>query len=158
MKRSTVGEISTKLLSKTPDSRSPIEIERECHKEYEQEVIDCFNAFKKNHSGDFFVVVITKKEPLMENVIRHFFLARVSCPTPDYDQTVYHYDHKKNVLTFEWVVPSKDACLYFLENKQEVTSLEWGLLQNVLRFADGSLFKLSKKFNGEEEDSSLLIT
>lgn len=156
MKRETVGKIASNLLSKAPDSRDPIEIEREIHREYEFEVFKCVEEAKKTHEDSFYVIVITKKEPLMENVIRHYYFARTSCPTPDYDQTVYRYDHIKNVLEFLWVVPSKDTCLLFIENKEKIVPQEWGLLQNILKFKDGTLFKLCKKLNGEQQDSSLL--
>lgn len=36
MKRETVGKLATDLSKKEPDTRDPIELEREMHKDYEK--------------------------------------------------------------------------------------------------------------------------
>ena len=156
-KRETVGKISSELLGKSPDSVDPIEIERAMHGDYSKNMFDCWSAGRSSFHGDFFIVVITKREPLMPNVLRNYFFSRVSCPTPDYDQTVYHYKKNDDVLDFLWVIPSKDACIQLSEQATSVAPEEWGLLNYVLRFADGSLYKIAKKLNGEAEDSILLV-
>lgn len=156
--RESVGKISSELLSKTPESTDPIEIERAMHQDYVKNVIECVQTSKKQFFGDFFVVVLTKKERLMQNVLRHYFFARKSCPTPDYDQAVYHYQSDKDDLEFLWVIPSKEACLTFIEQSSSIAPEEWGLLKYVLEFADGTLFKKAKILNGEKENSSELIS
>ena len=147
----TVGKIALELMQKTPDSRDPIELERELHKDYEKNIYECKDAGKKIYNGDFFITVVTKKEPLMENVLRNMFIHRSSCPTPDYDQTVYHYSRKDRVLFFLWVIPSKDTCLLFKDNALEIVASEKELLNYILDFDDGTLYRLAKKFNGEKE-------
>jgi len=151
MSRDTVGKKSLELLQKTPDSRDPIEIERELHKNYESNIYQCLDEGKKTYNGDFFVVVVTKKEPLMQNVLRNFFMHRKSCPTPDYDQTVYHYDPQKSEAEFLWVIPSRDTCVLFKDNALEVVPEEKELLRFILDFDDGTLYKLAKRFNSEQE-------
>lgn len=47
MKRDTVGKISQELSQKAPDSRNPIEIERELHKDYEASVLECLERGRK---------------------------------------------------------------------------------------------------------------
>jgi len=155
--RDTVGKISTELLKKEPDTRSPIELEREMHKEYEQNIWECVDLGKKEYPSDFFVVVITKKERLMQNVIRNYFFSRLTCPTPDYDQTVYQYMRKDDALDFLWVIPSQDTCQLFMQNALQIHPDEKWLLQFILDFADGSLFKLAKKLNKEISLESPLI-
>ena len=155
--RDTVGKISTDLLAKTPYSNDPIEIERALHKDYVKEVTACIETNKNQLVGDFFVVVLTKKESLMENVLRHYFFARSSCPTPDYDQTVYHYHADIENIEFLWVIPSKDACITFMEQSSSIAPEEWGLLYFVLKFADGTLFKQAKILNNEKLDTPELI-
>jgi predicted transcriptional regulator with HTH domain len=155
--RETVGKISSDLLNKTPYSTDPIEIERAMHEDYEKNVFDCLEDAKKKYVGDFFVVVLTKKERLMENVLRHYFFARKSCPTPDYDQTVYQYHANTENLIFLWVIPSKEACITFMEQASSITPEEWGLLGFVLQFADGTLFKIAKMLNNEQPDTPELI-
>lgn len=173
-KRQTVGKISSDLLNKTPETRDPIEIQREMQKDYVDNLImavnhalkkiDCSHLHtnspceydKNSFPGDFFVVVITKKEPLMQNVIRNYFIARSTCPIPDYDQAVYKYHADKEIIEFIWVIPSKDACLIMKDNAVEVHKDEKQLLQFVLDFADGTLYKKCKLLNGEKVDSIVL--
>jgi len=154
----TVGQVSLDLVSKTPETLSPIEQMRESLTEYDKNINECIETNKKIYAGDFFIVVITKKEPLMENVLRNYFMARSTCPTPDYDQTVYRYDKKAGDIEFIWTIPSKHTCLTFIENKDEIVPDEWGLLKFILEFADGTLYKKAKELNGEEEKSNLIIS
>lgn len=152
-KRRTVGDISSELLAKKPESTDPIEIERSMHEDYSKNMLACWTDARAKYTGDFFIVVITKREPLMPNVFRNYFFARSSCPTPDYDQTVYHYKKTDDFLDFLWVIPSKDACLQLKENAAHVPQEEWGLLNFVFKFADGSLYKMAKELNNEMPDS-----
>ena len=155
-KRDTIGKISSDLIIKTPDSTDPIEIERELHTDYEKGVAECIAGGLRDFAGDFYVVVVTKKEPLMKNVLRNYFLTRLSCPTPDYDQTVYSYNRSSSSIVFMWVVPSKDSCQLLRDNAATVAKEEWGLLDFVLKFYDGTLFNIAKKLNNELADSNIL--
>lgn len=154
--RETVGKLSSDLIIKVPDTLNPVEQMGENLSEYEQNIWDCVERCKKAYPGSFYVIVITKNEKLMPNVFRNYFYGRLSAPTPDYDQTLYRYDHKEGKVGFVWVIPSKDACIYLKSNALYVEESERGLLKYVLEFADGTLFKLAKKMNGEKEESILL--
>jgi hypothetical protein len=155
-KRDTVGKISTELLARSSDTHSAEEQMREQLSDYEKHINQCVETHKKTFDGDFYIIVITKKEVLMRNVIRHYFFGRLSCPTPDYDQTVYKYYRPKEELSFLWTIPSKMTCLYMKEHASEIQPEEFGLLKFVLEFADGTLFKRSKELNGEKIDTSEL--
>lgn len=157
-KRETVGKIATSLMQKQDIPISPIEIEREAHKDYGKNLLQCFDEARKIYPDNFFLVVITKKEPLLENVLRNYFFHRSTCPTPDYDQAVYRYVKKDDAIEFLWVIPSKDACLYLKKNAKLVIPDEHSLLNYVLRFADGTLYAWAKRLNDEEKDSNLLQT
>jgi len=156
MNRDTVGKISSTLIQKEPETRDPIEIEHEIHKAYEEEILKCIDNNKRDIFGDFYVIVITKKEALMQNVLRHYYFARLTCPTPDYDQTVYKYHRISEKIEFLWVIPSKDTCELLRDNKLSVDMAEWGLLGFVLDFYNGTLMHKAKKFNGEQYNSILL--
>src|ERR1700691_2980131 len=108
MNRETVGKISSELLQKEPETRDPIEIQREVHKQYEAEIFECIERGKKLFPGDFYVEVVTKKERLMQNVLRNYYFPILACPTPTYDQTVYKYHFWDERIEFLWVVPAKD--------------------------------------------------
>ena len=147
--RETAGKISLDLAQKTPDTRSPIEQMRESLTDYDANIWECVERGKKDLFGDFYLEVITKQEPLMPNVIRNYFSCRNSCPTPNYDHAVYKYTLQNNHITFLWVIPSRGVCHLLLENRLSVPPEEYGLLEFVLKFEAGDLFKLCKKLNGE---------
>ena len=152
-KRDTVGAISSKLLLTQPTSTDPIEIQREMEEDYIKNLCECVDNNKNSMPGNFFVIVITKKERLMPNVYRNFYYGRLSCPTPDWDQTVYKYKRSTGQIIFMWVIPSKDACEYLTMNASYVVKEEQQLLKYVLAFNDGTLMHLAKDLNGEKEVS-----
>jgi hypothetical protein len=149
MSKETIGKVATDLLQKPIETRDPIELERSMHKDYEKEVYETVMRARKEISTDFYVVVITKRERLLENVFRNYFFYRHSCPTPDYDQAVYRYHAKEQELEFLWVIPSRDTCYYLLENESLVRPDEYHLLSFVKSFQDQTLFKICKTLNGE---------
>lgn len=155
-KRESVGSLSQQIAKKAPDTRDPIELEREMHKDYVDELFACVNQHKAGYHSDFFVVVLTKKERLMSNVIRNLFFARATCPTPEFDQVVYRYHKDHEALEFLWVIPSKDTCELFKQCCLEIAPEERELLKFVLDYYDGNLLRLAKQLNGERAESPLL--
>lgn len=166
--KQTIGSIASDLLSKNDTSNlNPQEIQRAQEKEYLDNLVWCVQHAQKKidcskiegHQqckdrvaieGDFFVSALLKKEKLLENVLRNYFVATKTCPTPCYDQTVYRYDAIKGDIEFIWVVPDRETCLTFKENVTQIVPEERQLLQNILDFYDGVLYRKMKKFNGEE--------
>jgi hypothetical protein len=156
MTKKTVGQLSTELIQKEPETRSPIEQMRESLTDYEKNIHECVDRGKKEFPNNFFVVVLTKKERLMPNVLRNYFTCRISCPTPNYDQTVYKYDRQLDLVEFIWTIPDRETCHLLRDNAVNVVKSERELLKFVLDFSDGTLYKLCKLLNGEKEDSPLL--
>ncbi len=107
--------------------------------------------------GNFFIVSILKKEKLMSNVIRNYFVPTKTCPTPTYDQTVYRYDSKKENLEFIWIVPDRETCLTFKENVKQIVPAEQGLLKFILDYYNGTLLQLAKRFNSEVKHAGILL-
>ncbi len=154
-KRPTVGAISHELMQKAPENQTVIDVQRDMQKEYMDELIACIASWRASHpQDDCYVVVITKNEKLMPNVFRNYFFARFSCPTPDYDQSVFKYHSATEDLEYIWSIPSKDACLHLLDNSHLVHKDELQLLRFVQRFASGDLYKTAKQLNGESELTS----
>jgi len=91
MNRETVGKISSDLLIKSVDNtHSAYEQMLESLTDFDKHMHETIDRLKKDWpSQDFYIVVITKKERLMTNVLRNYFLGRLSCPTPDYDPVGY---------------------------------------------------------------------
>ena len=157
-KRETVGKISRDLQIKADVSdHSADEQMQEQLVDYEDHMMQCVRRSKKDYDGNFYIVVLTKKERLMKNVLRNFFMGRKTCPTPEWDQAVYKFDRKSDSIEFMWVVPAKDVCIYMTENCLEIPYGDRELLGFVMDYNDGTLLRLSKKLNGEQGDSPLLI-
>lgn len=153
----TVGKISSDLLSKKSEIYNPIEIQREVHKNFEAEFFKCKNEADKIYDGDYYIVVLTKKEKLLENVLRNFFFSRSSCPTPEYDQAVYKIHKKIEKIQFIWVLPSKDTCQLFIENADIIAPEERLLLKFILLDWSGDLLRYAKELNNEQDNSAFLM-
>jgi hypothetical protein len=148
--RDTVGKISWDLLDKSsPADHSADEQMREQLEQWDNNIEDTVAAGKKIYPGDFYLVVETKKEPKMKNVIRNYFIHRRTCPTPQYDNSVYKYHILDDRVEFLWVLPSKETCIMMREYALEIPKEQKDLLKFVLDDADGTLLRLCKKLNGE---------
>jgi hypothetical protein len=155
--RKTLGEVAVELQQKEQEVRDPIQIQRENEKGYVDNLLECTRQGTHKHAGDFYVVVITKNEKLLNNVFRCFFFDRATCPTPDYDQSVFFYKKQPETLEHVWTIPDRETCHVLVANRHTVAPEERQLLENVIRFKNGDLWRLCKKLNNEEEDSSLLL-
>ena len=157
-RKKTVGAVAVDLQQKEPESRDPIEIQRATEKDYLRNLGKCVEENMGQFAGDFYVVVITKNERLLHNVFRCYFFDRSSCPTPDYDQTVFLFKHDSQEIEYLWTVPDRETSLLYANNIEKVVPEEHALLENILKFRDGTLFALCKKLNKEEDSSPLLAS
>ena len=149
----TVGKIATDLQAKADYQVSAIDQAQENTKDYMKNLYECADrGIKLYPNQDFYIHVETKKEKLLENVLRNYFIPKSACPTPNYDQSVFKYIHEKGDLVFMWVVPDRGTCFYFKENWKEIPDEEKDLLTFIRMFDDGTLLKLSKRLNGEKDD------
>jgi hypothetical protein len=152
MKEKTVGQLSheASLLEK-----EPIRVQEQTasmHQEYGDELMNAIKKGMETYPDEpiFYVEDITRQERIMMNVIRHTLIPRLTCPTPNYDQTVYRIVVKDQAIEYVWTLPSKITCEYYLYNKPLVVDEERELLQFILDFRDGRLEQLAQQFNGEE--------
>lgn len=114
---------------------------------------------KDGYKGkDFYVVLITITDRVLRQP-RLTYLARKSCPTPVYKQSVWKYKNFTGSLEFLWSIP--DAILYYhilknadkyLNDKETVD-----LAKFVLLMENGELLKWVKKENGEKIDAVIKI-
>lgn len=152
----TVGEAALK--AQTNDvSTDFVEMQREIHKgsnsnkSYEEEVHDCIQRALNDSSisGDFFVVVLVKKERLLKNVVRQYFFYRQSCPTPEFDQTVYKYHREPKRIEYLWTVPDNSTCQWLPLRVNDLPDDQKLLVSMIQSFKNGDLDKLCKKLNAE---------
>ena len=150
MTKETAGKVALELQKKTPDSRDPIELQREMQKDYMDNLIECVEEFRKHSSGNFFVVVLTKKEKHLQNILRNMFLARFSCPTPTCDQAVFRYNAEDDAIEFLWSLPDLETCEMFRQNFSYIVKDEQELAETIKKFHSGELDKLADSFNSEK--------
>lgn len=161
MTKETVGKKSSELLFKAQEQdlgHSADDQMQEQLRDYERNVQLAMGEGKKKYHGVFYVVVLTKKERLMQNVIRNYFFSRQTCPTPEWDQAVYRYDPQAKDVEFLWVIPARDVCQQLKDNALNIDKEERQLLEFVMAFDDGRLLDIAKKLNGEKKDSPILET
>jgi hypothetical protein len=155
VKSKTVGEAS---LEAKENSSGPIEareLQQAVHEgntsddSWESQLFECAERGKKLYKGDFYLTVLMKKERLLSNVVRQMFLPRQSCPTPEWDQTVFRFRRGSDDIEFLWTIPDKETCAYMITNKTVLPLEEMELLKFIEDFASGKLDTLSRKLNRE---------
>lgn len=156
-KKKTIGEISAELLEKADGKQGVVDTQREADKEYISEIKKCIVAHS-DITTPFYIVVILKKEKTMANVMRRYFLARISLPTPEYDQQVWRYDPSTGDLEFLWCLPDKNTCMWLANESTIVHKENAQLVEFVLDFLDKKLydkfFSREKKRGHSEDDQS----
>jgi len=107
---------------------------------------------------DFYIVLIT----IVDRVLRQpriIPLARKSCPTPVYKQSVWKYRNASAELEFLWSIP--DAILYYhiLNNQTKyLADKETAeLAKFVILMESGELLRWVKKENGEKIDAVIKL-
>jgi len=152
-KQVTIGQLAYDIETKEQLPQDAIELGREMRDGKDGYLHHLFEAVengKKQFHGDFFIVVLSKRERLLTKVFRNYFFARQSCPTPTYDQTVFRYLRNDDVIEFIWTVPDLETATVFKANRHQVAPEEMELLKFVLDFYDGTLDKIAKTLNNEE--------
>lgn len=150
MRKKKVGSLSIDLKKNEKyNTHTPIDQMREQLGDYESVLQSSVIDGKKEFYKDFYIVVRTKKERLMNNVLRNYFIRRSSCPTPEWDQVVYKYHRDSDYLEFIWVIPARDVCNFFIDNALECPDDQKELLGYIVDFKNGDLLKKSQVLNGE---------
>ncbi len=107
---------------------------------------------------DFYIVLITVADRVLRQP-KIIPLARKSCPTPVYKQSVWKYKNGTSDLEFLWSIP--DAILYYhiLGNQAKyLNDAETAdLAKFVVLMENGELLKWVKKENGEKIDAVIKI-
>jgi hypothetical protein len=152
----TVGSKILELSQRQIDKMSVVEAWEQKESDYIKNLTECAEINRKKITGDFFIVTQLKLEKLLSHALptfREYFIAQKSCPTPNYDQNVYKYNSASEEIKYVWSIPDRETSHYLFQNKSIVDESERQLLDFVLKFSDGTLFRLMKQLNGEKFDS-----
>lgn len=117
---------------------------------------DCINdgVLKYGFNKSFYVVIETKYERFLKHAIKDTYLTRLSCPSPGYDQTVFHYNAQTGDLSFVWSIPDKDSAEQIYNDghvKHGDTTIvpDDDMVKTVKMFYDGSMLYEAMKANKE---------
>jgi hypothetical protein len=142
--KKTVGQKASELLLRPDHKQGIIDTQKEMNKKFLPEVEQCI----KNHkhlTEPYYIVVINKRERLMINAIRQYFVARQTLPTPDYDQTCFKYTPSCGDLELLWVVPDRDSLHAILLNANMLPVEQSELLKFCRLFQQGKLDEVCGK-------------
>ena len=157
-KRKTIGEISNDLLTQTPETQDAVELQQEIQGDtYEKGFLECMNRAMAKYNQDFYIVTVNQRFRLLSNVTRTFFIDRLSCPTPEFDQNVYRVDRKTGQIEYLWSIPDANTCGDIYSDPLSMMHLSAELRQFVFDFYDGTLLKKCKKLNKEQEADLVII-
>ena len=152
MDKRTVGEEAVERLTNPDTKQGIVDTEREANKEYMPQIEKCIQEHA-TLDKPFYVVVHVKKEQLLENVMRRYFLARMSLPTPQWDQDVWRYDPSTGDLEYLWSLPDENTAKWMAATPLEVPLEQHDLRNFVLNFLDKKLFKhFYDKYHKEVKD------
>jgi len=148
-RKKTVGQEAIDRLNNPDHTQTVVDTQREADKEYFDEIKKCVDTHK-SWDTPYYIVVHQKKEQLLENVVRRYFLARESLPSPQWDQTVWRYTPLSGDLRFVWTLPDENTAKWMAGNPKEIPKEQHQLLAFVLEFLDKKLFKhFDEMFNKE---------
>lgn len=149
----TLGEHSLSLQAEGPMDTDSIELQREffkgsnSKKSLEEEIWETVDNGLKAYPGDFCVVMLTKKERHLKNVVRNFLFHRFTCPRPEFDQTVYRYHRNDDSLEYLWTVPNNATCMNLPLYKNHLPEDQQLLISMAEAFNAGELDKYSDTVN-----------
>ena len=146
------GEIQKKQSAIHETTYSIRELNEAREKHYIEKLHESMAAGKKAWPQmDFYVVMLTKVEIFVKRNIRVYPRVRLTCPTPNNDQDVYFYDHKKDALEFIWSIPDKQTVMQYKLFPDSIPEDEYCLVPHVMNYLDGTYDKLARRRNGEKE-------
>ena len=107
---------------------------------------------------NFYIVLLQSVDRVLRQP-RNVVLARLSCPTPVYKQSVWKYQAGVGNLEFLWSIP--DALLYYHILRNTTTFLADKETADIAKFVvlmeSGDLLEWVKTENGEKKDAVIHI-
>ena len=155
--KKTVGQIGEELLINDTSMTSLPALSQAIQEKYAQRLFEtCEQGIKAFPSFNFFIVINATKDPAHVNLWKHQRDVIGLCPRPNYDQTVFRYNHDTGNLEHLWTIPSRNDCIAMKRDKHLVDPIEYPLLDNVLKFADGTLARWRNEFNKDQEERAVI--
>lgn len=149
----TVGDKVIDLMNKPAEKAKVLDLTQWQLGELNKGFEECYaKAMQYARGRTFFMWSWVKLERIFSGKVLHvYFYSRWSCPTPQYDQTVF-ICRPNSDPEFLWTLPDKFTYQEYVAHPELVPSTKWNLLKHVLADKNGELLRLTKKLNGEPEN------
>lgn len=128
------------------------EYRKHLHDDYIAGALRGIERGKTKFSGNFYLEVptITKTKYKSHGVTFPVFFPRKTCPVPVFNRTVYKYYAKDDRVEMLWCLPNEADCLDYYHNKHLVHPDEYCLLEQVMNYFNGDIFKLTNSMEIED--------
>jgi len=127
--------------------------------EIRQKVVDeitprfnlCIEQTRARWKKDFFVIIqsLPKKKAEVPGVQINI-AALEALPTPIFDTDMFFYEYETGELELIWSLPSEQYALNMYQNIEKVHPDDWPLLQHVVNYYDGTLFKMIAEWENRD--------
>jgi len=99
----------------------------------------------------FYIVSTFKKDPATSKIHTKFW-SRNSCPTPQFDQSVYQCNKDWDGPLYMWTLPTEDYAIAMRDHKELCPPEQYQLLRFVLDYFNGTLLNVAKKLSNEKKN------
>lgn len=144
--RETVGAMSIKA-AQDQNQSDTWETTQQREKEILHNLHDFVEKKKVEHRSDFFIMLLSRREKILTNVIRDRLYCLKACPTPNYNQSLWKYHYLDDRLEFLWSVPPKEAVDFLSRYPIEMNDMCADVIKCVFDFIDGTLARKTRELN-----------
>lgn len=148
-RKKTVGQLAYENSKRRPDKITAIELRKEIEKSWPALVLECYEENKDRHEGDFYIHVLLFRQPHLTDVISTKCWTTTACSEPVFGTAVYKYTKEDDTLAYLWTVPDVETCYVWIRDRLGVAPQDYCLLEEIIKFADGTRLKQAKVLNGE---------
>jgi len=103
-----------------------------------------------DYAKKYYIIIFGTSEVASHHINRIKIIVRQTLPLPEWKQTVFSYDNRKNELNYLWSLPNKETSNLMLLNPD---GFDKDLINYIREFLDGSL----EKFAIEENEKTVKI-
>jgi len=123
-KAKRVGQAALDLVSKDPQPQTVGETIDAFGPKYAEEIEKAIEDNKDKYKSPFYILVLTKKEYLIINAVRNWFIARQTAPYafdmmeqyPEHTKTLYIVDARQGKIKILWSLPGFQDCITVAKN------------------------------------------
>lgn len=152
--RKKLGKIVADILENTRPNEtvSVRDVGESVFSDFDKEMQLCIDRGLAQFPGNFHIVLLIEIPKLYRGqVVRAYYIPRISCPTPGYDQTVWRYNRDSGSLNLLWTIPAREIC-DDIRNGVVISDMNKESMRYATAFLDGSLMKKVKELNNEQFD------